>query len=114
MPKKDLSFEERYQDSLEYIIDYARVDWVGFSVITGHVAALFDDNASLEELMPAFRKMVSDLLDAGAKLGDFADTEEAPFVAWPGTKEENLERLEREVRELGDLPMSNQIGWITF
>jgi hypothetical protein len=108
------SFHTKYQDSLEYLIDYACEDWVGFSVITSDVAYIGESNASLTELIPLFRKLVSDLLDAGAKIGDFADTEEAPFVAWPGTKKENLDKMETEIRKLGKFPMSGQIGWITF
>jgi hypothetical protein len=109
------SFDAKYQDSLEYLIDYAREDWVGFSVITSDVADLAGRNTSLEERIPVFRKLISDLLDAGAKIGDFADTEGAPFVAWPGTKEENLDRMETEIRKLGGaMPQSYDVGWITF
>jgi hypothetical protein len=115
MTTSDSSFETEYRDSLEYLIDYAREDWVGFSVITGDVADLAGSGTSLEERLPFFRKLVSDLLDAGAKIGDFADTEGAPFVAWPGTKEENLDRMEEEIRKLGGaMPQSNDVGWITF
>jgi hypothetical protein len=114
MSKRIPSFDAKYQDSFDYILDYAREDWVGFSVITGHVASLLDEHASLEELIPFFRKLVSDLLDAGAKIGDFADTEGAPFVAWPGTKEENLDKMETEIRKLGVMPQSADVGWITF
>jgi hypothetical protein len=105
--------QEKYEEYLAFLIGYARDDWLGFSVISPKVARVAADDASLEELILVFRKLISDLLDAGAKIGDFADTEGAPFVGWPGTKEENLAKMETEIRKLGKLPMSGDVGWIT-
>jgi hypothetical protein len=86
---------KKYQDYLEYLVDYAHEDWLEFSVISPKVARVAADDASFEELILVFRKMISDLLDAGAKIGDFAVSEGAPFVGWPGTKEENLASQEK-------------------
>jgi|SRR5215217_6433013 len=105
---------KKYQDYLNQLVEYAHEDWLGFSVISPKVARIAEEGASFEDMLPIFRKLVSDLLDAGASLGDFASSPGLPFVAWAGTKEENLATMEIKLRELGEMPMSGDIGWIFF
>jgi hypothetical protein len=114
MMKESAYSREQYHKVLEFLLDYAHDDGLGFSAISPEVAALAGRGTSLEDRIPIFRKIISDLLDAGAAIGDFADTEGAPFVPWPGTHDEHLDRVEGEIRALGTLPMSGDIGWIFF
>ena len=102
------------KDYVEYIVGYAREDWLGFSVISPKVARLARDDAPVEDMIPIFRRIISELLAAGAEIGDFADTEGAPFVPWPGTCNDQFARVEQAIRQLGVLPMSGDVGWITF
>ena len=111
----NLSLDEKeYQDAYDYLLDYTHHDWLGFSVISGDVGFLASGRVSFEARIPVFRKLVSDLLDVGVSIGDFENSEEAPFVAWKGTKEDNLVRMENEIRKLGKMPMSGDIGWLFF
>jgi len=114
MMDNNLDLEEKYRDAYDYLLDYAHEDWVGFSVISGHVASLTGSGVSLEARVPVFRKLISDLLDAGVSIGDFESSKEAPFVAWKGAKEDHLARVVKEIRELGKMPMSGDIGWLFF
>jgi hypothetical protein len=106
--------QEKYRNHVSFFLDYAREDWLGFSVINPRIVNLIGREATFEQKISMMITIVSDLLDAGAKIGDFADSEGAPFMAWPGGKEESLARLENEIRALGDLLMTGDVGWITF
>jgi hypothetical protein len=105
---------ERYREHLAFLIDYASEDWLGFSVVSPRATGLIGRESTLEQRLIILLQIVSDPLDAGAKIGDFAVSEGAPFVGWSGTKKENLAKMETEIRKLGKMPMSGDVGWITF
>lgn len=100
-----------YQDELEYLLDYAREDWVGLTPIEGASVELAPSGASLDESLAAMIKVIGDLIDQGAVPGDLTAGDPG-FEAWPGTKQERLDRISSEIRKLGRIPVSGEICWI--
>jgi hypothetical protein len=99
------------QDDLDYLLDYAREDWVGMSAVSAVVGAAATKGATFDELISAMLTVVGELTDCGAVPGDLLE-QEPGFRPWPGTKEAHLRRIEAEIKALGRLPESGEVAWI--
>jgi hypothetical protein len=55
--------------------------------------------------------VVRDLLNQGASAGDLTASDDKPFEPWPGTVDEVMARIEREITALGRLPESGEVCW---
>jgi hypothetical protein len=100
-----------YQDDMDYLLDYAREDWVGMSPVSAVVGAAAGKGATFDELMSTMLAVVGELLECGAVPGDLVDQDQS-FKPWPGAKEEHLRRIEAEITALGRLPESGEVAWI--
>ncbi|NBH10966.1 hypothetical protein [Amycolatopsis sp. SID8362] len=100
-----------YQDDLDYLLDYAREDWVGLSPVTAVAGAVAGKGATFEELTSATLAVIGDLIDRGAVPGDLIE-QDPGFKAWSGTKEEHLRRIAAETKALGRLPETGEVAWI--
>ncbi|MFI9449739.1 hypothetical protein [Amycolatopsis sp. NPDC052450] len=96
---------------LESLLDYAREDRVGLSVVVAVAGAKVGEGATIAERTTALLSVVEALMDRGALPGDLVGTDR-DFVAWPGSKAEVLSRLACEVKALGDLPATGELCWI--
>lgn len=100
-----------YDEDLEYLLDYAREDWVGFSVVNAVAGRIVGRDAGFQALKSAMLTVIGDLLDRGAVPGDLMKGEPA-FSPWPGTKAQRLSRIEAEVESLGRAPCTGEVAWI--
>ncbi len=98
-----------YATELQYLVDYAKADWVGFSPIVGAASSLTKSDYTREKLTTKIMELVTDLLDSGAMAGDLTASETEPFVAWPVSRENAIRRIETEMRNLPDFPNSGEI-----
>lgn len=102
-----------YERELQYLLDYARDDWVGFSVISGTVASLLGKGATRQELVSLALRVIGDLYDRGVRAGDLTSSEAHPFSPWSTEKQGTLDRVESEMRKLPGLPDSGDVCWFT-
>jgi hypothetical protein len=100
-----------YQENLDYLIDYAREDWVGLSSVGAVAGAVAGQGATFGRLTSALLGVLGDLHDRGAVLGDLVE-QDPGFKPWPGAKEEHLRRIEAETKALGRLPETGEVAWI--
>src|SRR3981189_2255205 len=100
-----------YQDDLDYLLDYAREDWVGLSPVNAVAGTVAGKGATFEELTSAMVSVIGDLIDRGAVPGDLIE-QDPGFKAWSGTKEERLRRIAAETKALGRLPETGEVAWI--
>jgi hypothetical protein len=98
---------------LEYLIQYAHDDWLGFSVISGSVGSLLGRGASFQEQLTLLLRIVGDLYDAGARAGDLTESTREPFLPWHMEKAEVLARIAAEVQPHSRLPDSGDVCWFT-
>lgn len=105
--------EDAYRRELEYLIQYAHDDWLGFSVISGSVGSLLGRGATFQEQLTLLLRIVGDLYDAGARAGDLTESTRDPFLAWRMEKAEVLARLAAEVQAHSRLPDSGDVCWFT-
>ncbi|MFF7649162.1 hypothetical protein ACFZCY_04770 [Streptomyces sp. NPDC007983] len=103
-----------YDAELQYLLQYARDDWVGFSVISGTVASLLGRGASRQELMNMTLRIIGDLYDRGVRAGELTASDAHPFSPWPVAKEGALDRIQSEMRKLSTMPDSGDICWFTI
>ncbi|MFW0796548.1 hypothetical protein AAFP30_22255 [Gordonia sp. CPCC 205515] len=103
-----------YQENLDYLVDYAKDDWVGFSPIVGAATSLVRSAYSRESATDMVLALISDLLDQGVQAGDLTDSDEKPFVPWVLTKSEVLERIRADMVALPELPDSGDICWFAI
>jgi hypothetical protein len=100
-----------YQDDLAYLVNYAREDWVGLSVIVAVAGTVAGRGATFDAMILAMLSIIDDLIDRGAVPGNL--TEQDPgFEPWPGSKEQVLSRIAAETHVLGRLPVTGEICWI--
>ncbi|MEV4144325.1 hypothetical protein AB0J40_11685 [Amycolatopsis sp. NPDC049691] len=100
-----------YQEDLDYLLDYAREDWVGLSPVGAVAGALAGKGATFDQLTSALLAVIGDLSDRGAVPGDLVD-QDPGFRPWPGTRDEHLRRIAAEVAALGRLPETGEVAWI--
>ena len=81
----------------DYLLDYAREDWVGLSPVNAVAGAVAGKGATFEELTSAMVAVIGDLIDRGAVPGDLIE-QDPGFKAWSGTKEERLRRIAAETK----------------
>ncbi|MBT2407535.1 MULTISPECIES: hypothetical protein [unclassified Streptomyces] len=105
--------QEAYRRELEYLIQYAHDDWLGFSVLSGSVGSLLGRGASFEEQLGLLLRIVGDLYDAGARAGDLTESPQEPFLPWRAEKAEVLTRIAAEVKTSSRLPDSGDVCWFT-
>ncbi|PRX49200.1 hypothetical protein B0I33_103233 [Prauserella shujinwangii] len=92
-----------YDDRLDYLLRYASDDWLERSTVVDAANRVAGSEASDREIIDMTMKLASDLIDRGAVPGDLIEGDPG-FVAWPGTADERLGRLRREIEVLGHLP----------
>jgi hypothetical protein len=100
-----------YQEDLDYLIDYAREDWVGLSPVGAVAGAVAGKGATFSQLTSAMLAVIGDLHERGAVPGDLVE-QDPGFKPWSGTKEEHLRRIEAETKALGRLPETGEVAWI--
>ncbi|MFD9220172.1 hypothetical protein ACFWDI_09175 [Streptomyces sp. NPDC060064] len=105
--------QDAYRHELEYAIQYAHDDWLGFSVISGSVGSLLGRGASFQEQLTLLLRIVGDLYDAGALAGDLTESTREPFLPWRMEKAEVLARIAAEVQPQSRLPDSGDVCWFT-
>ncbi|MFE6614269.1 hypothetical protein [Amycolatopsis sp. NPDC057786] len=96
---------------LESLLDYAREDRVGLSVVAAVAGAKVGEGATFAERTAELLSVVGALMDRGVVPGDLVGADR-DFVAWPGSKGDVLSRLACEVKALGDLPATGELCWI--
>jgi hypothetical protein len=105
--------QDAYCRELDYLIQYAHDDWLGFSVISGSVGNLLGRGASFQEQLTLLLRIVGDLYDAGARAGDLTESTREPFLPWQMEKAEVLARIAAEVQSHSRLPDSGDVCWFT-
>ncbi|MFF4445952.1 hypothetical protein [Streptomyces sp. NPDC001502] len=105
--------QEAYRRELEYLIQYAHDDWLGFSVVSGSVGSLLGRGASFEAQLGLLLRIVGDLYDAGARAGDLTESTREPFLQWRADKAEVLMRIAAEAEPHSRLPDSGDVCWFT-
>ncbi|MCX4825710.1 hypothetical protein OG883_38895 [Streptomyces sp. NBC_01142] len=105
--------QDAYRRELEYLIQYAHDDWLGFSVLSGSVGSLLGRGASFQEQLTLLLRIVGDLYDAGARAGDLTESTRDPFLPWRMEMAEVLARLAAEVQSHSRLPDSGDVCWFT-
>ncbi|MFD9035563.1 hypothetical protein ACFVZW_31140 [Streptomyces sp. NPDC059567] len=105
--------QDAYRGELEYLIQYAHDDWIGFSVVSGSVGSLLGRGASFEEQLTLLLRIIGDLYDHGVRAGELTASTEVPFLPWPLEKADALARIAAEVRRLSELPDSGDVCWFT-
>ena len=99
------------EEDFDYILQYAKDDWVGLSVLVAEAGHVLGKGATNEQILEVMLSAISDLIDCGAVPGDLS--EESPgFVAWAGSKEERISRIRNEVHRLGRLPYTGEVCWL--
>ncbi|RSN17164.1 hypothetical protein DMC63_21115 [Streptomyces sp. WAC 05977] len=96
---------------LESLLDYAREDRVGLSVVVAVAGAKAGEDATFAEKTAVLLSVVGDLMDRGAVPGDLVGADR-DFVAWPGSKAAVLSRLACEVKALGEEAATGELCWI--
>ncbi|MEV7549969.1 hypothetical protein AB0N89_10125 [Amycolatopsis sp. NPDC089917] len=99
------------EEDLEYLLAYAREDWVGLSVIAAVAGAKAGEGATFAETTSVLLSVVDALIDHGAVPGDLLG-EDRDFVAWQGSKSQVLARLACEIKALGEMPSTGEVCWI--
>ncbi|SEP21325.1 hypothetical protein [Amycolatopsis saalfeldensis] len=99
-----------FEEDFQYLMEYASEDWVGMAPLSATASAMAGKHPTLEQEISSLLKLVSELMDHGALPGDLIK-DYPDFVPWVGTKAEILERIERETRALGDMPVSGEVAW---
>lgn len=100
-----------YQDNLQYLVEYAEDDWVPMSTISTTAASHAGQGATFEQRTTALLTIIADLIDRGAVPGDLLAGDPG-FRAWPGSKQQLLDRFHSEVQALGRLPAGGEVCWI--
>jgi hypothetical protein len=103
---------EQHQQELDYLTQYAKDDWVGFSPITAAASALLHGNCSAPAERELTVKLIRDMFETGARAGDITADPDNPFVPWDMDNDAALERIRLEMEALGHSPNSGEIGWI--
>ncbi|MDT8911105.1 hypothetical protein [Amycolatopsis sp. PS_44_ISF1] len=106
-----MSIAPEFAEEFQYLMEYASEDWVGMAPLSAAASAMAGKHPTLEQEITSLLTLISELMDHGAVPGDLIK-DHPDFVPWPGTKEEILERIERETRALGDMPISGQVAWL--
>jgi hypothetical protein len=105
--------DDAYAEDLSYLATYVRDDWLGLSVVTGTAAKLLGDDYDPDQERALSLRIIADLLDLGAQVGDLSADPERPFVSWESDKEHTLARIDAQWQALGHSPESGDICWIT-
>ncbi|MBU3866371.1 hypothetical protein KN815_20560 [Streptomyces sp. 4503] len=100
-------------EEFRYLLEYARNDWLGFSVISGAVAGELGKGASHTQLIELAVRLIGDLYDRGVRAGDLTSSDAHPFAPWGTAKGETLDRIRSEMAALPGLPDSGDICWFT-
>lgn len=109
-----ISDDSDYKSELVYLTDYARQDWLGFSVIAGSAAKLLGSQYTPDREREVTLSLIERLLDSGVQAGDLTADPDRPFIPWHFDKSDALRRIEREMDKLGRLPDSGDICWFTI
>lgn len=102
---------EKYQDDLEYFVDYARVDWVPIEYLFVAASNIVGADASLQQMIEVTEQMLLDLFSSEVCVGDLTEHEPG-FKKWPGTPTHWLGRIRRHVEERGDIPNPGELAWL--
>lgn len=104
-----------YDQVVSHLTRYARGDWLAVEVITSSVRDCFDHQPSFAEVRPLAIRAVSDLLRAGAKVGDVAGANyDWCFVPWAIPSDQAIVRITHALEERDSYPEPGDIGWLTF
>jgi hypothetical protein len=102
-----------YQQELEYLLEYARQDWLGFSVISGTVGSLLGKGAPWSELRSLTLRIVVDLYRDGARPGALTASDSHPIGYWNTDEAGLVRKIDQALEAKGELPDSGDICWFT-
>lgn len=105
--------QPRYKEELDYLLGYAREDWLGFGPIIGSACGILRGNWSRDAENALVLRLLSDLLAAGVRAGDLTSSDEEPFAPWPGDSAAILDRIRQKLATLGESPDTGDICWFT-
>lgn len=100
------------REDLEYLLQYAQDDWIGLSTLVSKSGKTLGEEATWEEVADLMLDSISRLIDFGAIPGDLTEEGDLTFIPWRGAKQERLERIRIEIRNLGRLPYTGEVCWI--
>ncbi|MBT2441809.1 hypothetical protein J7E93_17165 [Streptomyces sp. ISL-36] len=98
---------------MEYLVQYAHDDWLGFSVVSGSLGSLLGRGASFQEQLALLLRIVGDLYDCGVRAGELTASTCEPFLPWRMEKADVLARIAAEVQQQARLPDSGDLCWFT-
>lgn len=104
---------EKYREELDYLVEYAKSDWVNFYPVEGAARVLVGADASAECHRQMVLRLVGDLFDAGVKPIDLTPPPGPPFRQWATDREQTLERIGREMAARKDSADFIDICWFT-
>ena len=97
-------------DEVTTLVELAQDDWTDIGALVFAVGQRLPTDAPLEDFAEALGDLAGVLIDHGVVPGDL----EQDFWPWPGTRQERVQRVVTETRELGVIPRPNDIAWFCY
>lgn len=112
MGKSAMADPAKYAEEFDYLLEYARTDFVGFHVVTGAAVSILGMEAGDAECRSMILRLVADLFTQGVHPGNF-DPRDGSFAAWDASPDAALRRIVAEMTAMDHLPEAAEICWFS-
>ena len=99
-------------EAVEGLVELAADDWMHIGALVFEVGGRLSDHVSLPEFAQAMGELAGVLIDSGVVPGDLGM--EPDLQPWPGTRQERVDRIVREILELNRIPDPAEIAWFHY
>ncbi|MFE7136066.1 hypothetical protein ACFVIM_35000 [Streptomyces sp. NPDC057638] len=94
--------DEKYQEELDYLVQYARTSLLHFIPLRDAAENVTGGDGSEADIQAATVRLVGDMIDQGVAVGDLSPREGEEFLPWNVSKGEALARIAEGMRTRED------------
>jgi hypothetical protein len=112
MSRSELWGPPEEDEAVARLLDLAKDDWTDIGALVGKVRRRIGVDAPLSDKALAVGELAGVLIDHDVLPGDLGS--DPDFQPWPGTRQERVDRIVREIIELGRTPWPAEIAWFSY